>query len=245
MKKWLSVVCAGVMLLSVFTATIGAEAAQPVIFSASTATCTEGETVQIAIAISEDHYTVNGRLHIGYDPTLLELVAVSDDIDDPYIGNVNTTILNSDVMWASNLAAPGDYRFVYVTSASQGVADGGTLFTLTFKALSVDAAEAAVTVTVVEARANDGVTEGGGDFAPALAVADGGVTIEASTIRGDVNDDGDISLADALMLFQAVNGKIQLNDEQLAAADLVAPDGVTINDALRLFQYVNGKVDAP
>lgn len=246
MKKVVSVVCACVLLLGVFAAAVSAETAQTVTYAVSSETANPGDTVMVSVSVSEDHYTVNARLQIVYDPAVLEPVAVSDDIDDPYIDDVNTDIINGDTMWASNLAAEGDFRFVYVSSADVGAATGGTLFTLTFRVLAEAATQTAVTVNVIEVRANDGTTEDGSDYIPTVATQAGGVTVEEKAIqKGDITMDGEVALADALQAFYYVNAKIELTAEQKAYADVADPtDEVTINDALKLFYYVNNKISA-
>lgn len=63
--------------------------------------------------------------------------------------------------------------------------------------------------------------------------------------RGDLNGDGKISMADALMLFQYVSGvTASLEDEAQLAADLDGNGKLTMADALRLFQYVSGVTES-
>lgn len=246
MKKWLSVLFACVMLFGAFAATVSAEVAQPVTYTVASVTANPGDTVQIPVSVSDNHYTVNARLFISYDPTLLELQEVSDDADCPYVSDWNTAILDASCMYALRLAAPGDIRFIYATSADQGAREGGTLFTLTFKVLSEVSIGAPVTLTVKEACANDGVTEGGYDFIPTLDAVSGGVTVEEATlIKGDLDMNGEVTITDALMLFQYINGTTALNETQKELAEVADPDTtLSINDALTLFQYVNGVSDA-
>lgn len=63
------------------------------------------------------------------------------------------------------------------------------------------------------------------------------------TVRyGDVNGDGDVTAADALMALQAATGKISLTDKQEKAADVDGTAGVTANDALQILQYATQKI---
>ena len=60
---------------------------------------------------------------------------------------------------------------------------------------------------------------------------------------GDINGDGDITLRDAALLVQYVNGIIELTDNQKAAADLNGDGDITLRDAALLVQYVNGIIE--
>lgn len=63
--------------------------------------------------------------------------------------------------------------------------------------------------------------------------------------KGDVNMDGEITLLDALNLFQHLNGQIVLSEEALVYAEVAKPaDEISLSDALRLFQYMNGQIDS-
>ena len=71
-----------------------------------------------------------------------------------------------------------------------------------------------------------------------------GLTITAGeTVKyGDVNGDGVVNNIDAAMAYACHNGKLTLNEKQLAAAD-VNGDGVVNNiDAAMIYAYHNGKL---
>ena len=73
------------------------------------------------------------------------------------------------------------------------------------------------------------------------------VTIQQSvdeTGLGDVNGDGLITIADALMLLRAVVQLDTLTPEQFARADLNGNGKLEIAEALRVLQYVNGTVSS-
>lgn len=71
-----------------------------------------------------------------------------------------------------------------------------------------------------------------------------GTNIEdTSSVKGDISRDGAVTITDAVMLFQYVNGAVALSEEQLACAEVAAPsDQISITDAVHLFQYINGTV---
>lgn len=71
------------------------------------------------------------------------------------------------------------------------------------------------------------------------------VTVMSSTkyVVGDIDADGSITIADALMIFKYKSGEIKLSDTQLKAADTDKNDKVELADALRIFKYKSGEID--
>ncbi len=65
---------------------------------------------------------------------------------------------------------------------------------------------------------------------------------EDTHLLGDVNLDGEVAAADALMALQAATGKIVLPEDETAVADVDGTVGVTANDALLILQYATKKI---
>ncbi|MGI6264095.1 MAG: dockerin type I repeat-containing protein [Acutalibacteraceae bacterium] len=63
-------------------------------------------------------------------------------------------------------------------------------------------------------------------------------------LLGDVDQNGIVTAADALMALQAATGKITLTDAQAAVADVDGQSGVTAADALLILQFATGKITA-
>ena len=62
---------------------------------------------------------------------------------------------------------------------------------------------------------------------------------------GDINQDGNLSLADVAYLFQYVTGKTMINSGyQLKAADVRKQNNITLADVAKLFQFVTGKINS-
>lgn len=59
-------------------------------------------------------------------------------------------------------------------------------------------------------------------------------------IKGDVTDDGKVTINDVLTIVRHINGFITLEDKQLLAADVTGDGKVTINDVLTIVRYING-----
>ena len=64
-----------------------------------------------------------------------------------------------------------------------------------------------------------------------------------SSKLGDINDDGFISTLDALMMLQAINGRLNLTSDQFIRADLDKDNILEAWEVLRVLQYVSGKVN--
>ncbi|MGI6265111.1 MAG: right-handed parallel beta-helix repeat-containing protein, partial [Acutalibacteraceae bacterium] len=67
---------------------------------------------------------------------------------------------------------------------------------------------------------------------------------EPSFLPGDVDGDGDVDAADALLALQAATGKIRLDEQRQKAADVDGVPGVTAADALLILQKSTGKIGA-
>jgi len=65
-------------------------------------------------------------------------------------------------------------------------------------------------------------------------------TIQPSTLKGDVNGDGQVTVVDALFVAQYTVGLRTLTSAQLAAADVNGDSQVTVVDALFIAQYTVG-----
>ena len=66
--------------------------------------------------------------------------------------------------------------------------------------------------------------------------------IPADILYGDVDTNGNVEAADALMALQAAIGKLNLSAEQQTRADVDGTVGVTANDALLILQYAIKKI---
>ena len=80
-----------------------------------------------------------------------------------------------------------------------------------------------------------------------LLPTNGAIPVQAfadAVAKGDVNGNGTVEPADALMALQAATGKITLTPEQETAADVDGQNGVTANDALLILQYATQKINA-
>lgn len=61
--------------------------------------------------------------------------------------------------------------------------------------------------------------------------------------KGDISDDGEVTIKDVQMIFSHISGATVLTDAQFQLADVNGDGKVTANDMQRIFYYVNGKID--
>ncbi len=234
MKKLLSLMLAVIMLMSM---TVAASAeVESVAIGVTSAQGATGDTVTVDVTISENHYMVNGMIKIYYDDTALELVPESAEV----LASYNTEILGQGAYCLIASPMAGRVNFAYVTMSDTGKAQGGTLFSLTFKIL--DGAKRTNTVKVVVPDLNANATGAKDDDYPDVTLTNGVITATDKVVKGDLNGDGIANIADATLLFRAANGRITLTPEQKAIADLNGDGVENIADATMLFRYANGRL---
>ncbi len=68
------------------------------------------------------------------------------------------------------------------------------------------------------------------------------ITVAAGLTLGDVDENGDVNAADALLALQIATQKVTPSDTQTKAADVDGGTGVTANDALVILQYATKKI---
>ena len=63
----------------------------------------------------------------------------------------------------------------------------------------------------------------------------------AKQLRGDVNNDGKLSIIDMLAIFMHKSGEISLNSDELKRADTDGDGSITTTDALKIQSHIEGK----
>ncbi len=69
------------------------------------------------------------------------------------------------------------------------------------------------------------------------------LTFEVIVVYGDTDENGKISVADALMILKAVVGKVVLTEKQYIVSDTDGDDVVNANDVLNILQKIVGNID--
>ena len=65
---------------------------------------------------------------------------------------------------------------------------------------------------------------------------------EAPTLRGDVNNDGNVTVADVRVVLRSTVNKVTLTEAQKDAADVNDDNDVTVADVRKILRYTVGKV---
>ncbi|MBR5190777.1 MAG: hypothetical protein IKW34_01945, partial [Clostridia bacterium] len=69
------------------------------------------------------------------------------------------------------------------------------------------------------------------------------VVVSNKIIKGDVDADCYVTIADALMIFKHKSGEIKLSTTAQKAADTDGNSYVELADALRIFKFKSGEID--
>ncbi|MBO5856952.1 MAG: Ig-like domain-containing protein [Clostridia bacterium] len=69
------------------------------------------------------------------------------------------------------------------------------------------------------------------------------VTVSNKILKGDVDADGEVTIADALMIFKHKSSEITLSKTAQKAADTDGNGYVELADALRIFKFKSGEID--
>ena len=70
------------------------------------------------------------------------------------------------------------------------------------------------------------------------------VTVDGSSLKGDVDGSGKVDIADLRLVLRAVCGKVELTDVQTSVADVEADGKVDIQDLRKILRFVCGKIES-
>ncbi len=230
----LSVLC--LLLCSLFITPVSAVGTEVTVSLDKAYKATAGDTVEVTLSISDNHFVTCGQIAVFYDPAQLALKPIDDDV---YI-EPDEALLGGSASWELGAPIPGECYFVFASVSSIGVAAGGDLFTLTFEVLDGFDGDEDITLSVEELISNDGVTKNGKDYNTDFTLKNGKVLART---KGDVVAGDGITIADAVSLFRYVAGRELLTAEQLSEGDVTNDDAVNIYDVMAVYQYVNGVID--
>lgn len=127
--------------------------APAVTVSIGSATASVGDIVTVPVSISDDHYMINGRIFITYDPAVLELQPASSSTT-AFATSYNKTVLGEGMgMFLS--PEDGKANFVFISQENVGLATGGDIYTVSFKILAAAPNGTELGITIPEMRSND------------------------------------------------------------------------------------------
>lgn len=196
-------------------------------------TAVTGGQVSINISIDEASYASMLQFSVQYDSDVLQLTSA-----DP--GS-----LMAELAPTINASENGVVRFAW--EANEGLVNGGTLLTLSFKVLGSEQESSYIFIP----------TESDGDMEFVCAkIGTDGITAEElnctvyngcveviGVLYGDVNGDGKVNVIDANMARRYAAKLIDLNAAQFMAADVNGDGKVNVMDANIIRRYVAKLID--
>ena len=145
------------------------------------------------------------------------------------------TISGGEVLRDGQITTNGNVINWYTTD---NVTEDGTIIITTFE-VSEDANAGRTTVAVTPHDGKRNLVDENGNYVEANYIAG---TIDVSKgIQGDVTGDGDITIADVVVLNRHVLGKTSLSEDKAALADVNGDGDITIGDVVVLNRRVLGK----
>lgn len=184
-------------------------------FRVDDVTAAVGQTVQIPIYI--DDVELSGLVFtVNFDPNILKYVSAADMAFEAADYNTSNILKGS----------------LSISCVNTAKVVGGKVVTLSFEVIASSACTTKVSVS-----ASDAIDAQDKEVALKNSEATIAVT---STIKGDVNNDGKVTVADAKWVLQASSGSRTLTAEQKNAADVNGDGKVTIADAKWLLQVASG-----
>lgn len=220
-RTWLGIVTAALLLCLPMTA----RATENATLSADTVTASAGGTVTVPVRLEGNPGFTNFAVSLEYDKEQLTLVSLNTQSEEG-----NTYLCGSLTAGNPEWGTEEDESGGYLTGASGEVITGdGILFTATFR-LAADFSGTATVKPVVHYLRNGG--EAG--FADVTVTAKAGSI--SNYIPGDVNDDGEVTLVDAMMTYNASIGIIKENDRM----DIDQDGEITLMDAMTIYNLSLG-----
>lgn len=220
-RTWLGIVTAALLLCLPMTAL----ATENTTLSADTVRASAGETVTVPVRLEGNPGFTNFAVSMEYDKEQLTLVSLNTESTDGNACLCGSLIAGNPEWKMEEGTANG-----YLAGASAEVITGdGILFTATFR-LAVDFSGSATVKPVVHYLRNGG--EAG--FADVTVTAKAGSI--SNYIPGDVNDDGEVTLEDAMMTYNASIGLIKENDRM----DINQDGEITLVDAMTIYNLSLG-----
>lgn len=190
-------------------------AAAPTIRINNTSTAV-GKQVKIPVYI--DNAKISSlAFTVKFDPQVLKYVSVNEMVFGNY--DVNT-----------GSASTGSVR---LACFNEGSAVSGKIVVLNFEVIAKKACNTRVGIHNSEAYDNQ-------DKAVTLKETEADISIGASSILGDVNNDGKTNIIDARWLLQAASGSRKLTEAQKAVADVNKDGKINVIDARWMLQVASG-----
>ena len=196
------------------------------VIATSDVVATPGEEISVEINIQNNPGISSMKFMIDYDETVLTMTGF--DFSKDFSSENNSTSEDFGALYS-----------VVINSSNKNTTACGVIATITFK-VKETAATGAYTIDILYDP--DEILNASQEKV-SFTVECGTVHVNAKdTLLGDVNGDGTIDAADAVMIQRYDSGLTTLTDEQLAAADVNADGLVDAADAVKIQRYDAGLI---
>ena len=196
------------------------------VIATSDVVATPGEEISVEINIQNNPGISSMKFMIDYDETVLTMTGF--DFSKDFSSENNSTSEDFGALYS-----------VVINSSNKNTTACGVIATITFK-VKETVATGAYTIDILYDP--DEILNASQEKV-SFTVECGTVHVNAKdTLLGDVNGDGTIDAADAVMIQRYDSGLTTLTDEQLAAADINADGLVDAADAVKIQRYDAGLI---
>jgi len=192
-----------------------------------------GQRVTVPIDIEGNPGLAGLQLEIKYDASALTL----EQLGENEYGVTPGTALGSLMFDGLNDITAKNNPFKVAWAGASNDPSNGKILELTF-IISESAEDKLYPITISYIPIN--TVDSNNNQIPA-ATKDGSVTV-GTVLIGDVNGDGGITIYDAILIMQYVNGWDVPSFFDPVAADVDGDGEITFIDAMLILQYINGKI---
>ena len=230
MKKFIGILQA-VLLGLILPLTVAATELTSCTVSVDSAAAAPGETVTVAVRMTDNPGFTNFAIGLDYDREILNLKSIDiSDGETPYLCG---TQVSTNTEWADE---SGESLAYLVSAAAEAVKEEGILFTATFEVSADFVGETEIAPKVQYVRNNEAVFS---IFEPLhVNVSAGTVT---SILLGDVNGDGIVEYDDVMLAYKAYLGEAELTPEELAVVDRNGNGTIEEEEYQMIYQiYIGG-----
>lgn len=186
-----------------------------------------GTQTILTLSVKNNPGISNGILFVRYDPELLDI-----DADGVTLGEVGSKFEIIDMRPQQGVLTLGFVNLGNVT-------EDGILFLIPFSV----ALDAYPCQTKIDIEVKELVGADGSPIMTTSISSEFDISAPPPYKLGDVNGDGEVDIADAMLVFYHVAKKDLIPSERLFAANTDANKTVDISDAMNLFYFVAKKID--
>lgn len=229
MKKIIGILQA-VLLGLILPLTVAATELTSCTVSVDSAAAAPGETVTVAVRMTDNPGFTNLAIGLDYDREILNLKNIDISEDNVYLNGAQTSV-NTEWMDGNGES------FAYAVLASGETVKGeGLLFSATFELAGNFTGEIKITPVVQYVRNNEAVFS---IFEQLHANAVAGTV--TSVLPGDVNGDGIVEYDDVMLAYKVYLGEAELTAEELAVVDRNGNGAIEAEEYQMIYQiYIGG-----